>query len=296
MSVAPEKKVWRVVRYNKCKDSQSGFGYRLMPDDLIKLGRVRFKIKQIMSPAYSDLKRASERKKLRKRKNSLEKTDTDQQVEVIAEGFEDAKVLSPVPKQVKATSKDPAEESSTTKEVPLCRICLAEDNTDEHPLFSPCKCAGTMMYVHISCLNIWLTNKRISKEQRNTMTFYWKSLECELCKTTYPLTLNYKGKILQVLNFPLPHPDRAPEDQQFIILESVNSNSSKVIHVVNMEDSPEIKLGRGHEADVRVTDISVSRFHASIKKSEQGFFYLEDNHSKFGTLALVKQPVEILPN
>jgi len=26
----------------------------------------------------------------------------------------------------------------------------------------------------------------------------------------------------------------------------------------------EIKLGRGHDADVRVTDISVSRFHALI--------------------------------
>jgi pSer/pThr/pTyr-binding forkhead associated (FHA) protein len=29
----------------------------------------------------------------------------------------------------------------------------------------------------------------------------------------------------------------------------------------------EIKLGRGHDADVRVTDISVSRLHAVLKKT-----------------------------
>ena len=53
----------------------------------------------------------------------------------------------------------------------------------------------------------------------------------------------------------------------------------------------EIRLGRGHDADVRVTDISVSRLHAVIKKTNKGYFYIEDNSSKFGTLALVKNPV-----
>ncbi len=48
------------------------------------------------------------------------------------------------------------------------------------------------------------------------------------------------------------------------------------------------KLGRGHESDLRVGDISVSRLHAAIKFTPDGFF-LEDNNSKFGTLALVTQ-------
>lgn len=52
-------------------------------------------------------------------------------------------------------------------------------------------------------------------------------------------------------------------------------------------------MGRGHDADVRVTDISVSRFHAIVKKTQKGYFYLEDNHSKFGTLALVRNPVQL---
>lgn len=54
------------------------------------------------------------------------------------------------------------------------------------------------------------------------------------------------------------------------------------------------KLGRGHESDVRVSDISVSRCHAILKfdQSDQGY-YLEDNLSKFGTLVLAKLGIEL---
>jgi pSer/pThr/pTyr-binding forkhead associated (FHA) protein len=44
-----------------------------------------------------------------------------------------------------------------------------------------------------------------------------------------------------------------------------------------------IKLGRGHECEIRITDISVSRNHALIK-NVNGSFYVFDNKSKFGTL------------
>ena len=54
------------------------------------------------------------------------------------------------------------------------------------------------------------------------------------------------------------------------------------------------KLGRGHESDLRINDISVSRCHAKIKL-EKGKFMLEDNTSKFGTLVLVKQRTPLLP-
>ena len=66
-----------------------------------------------------------------------------------------------------------------------------------------------------------------------------------------------------------------------------------MIHVVNMLKGSEIKLGRGHDADVRVTDISVSRLHALIKKTHKGYFILEDNHSKFGTLVMVRNPLPL---
>lgn len=54
------------------------------------------------------------------------------------------------------------------------------------------------------------------------------------------------------------------------------------------------KLGRGHESDVRVSDISVSRCHAILKYDTSDYgYYLEDNLSKFGTLVLAKQAIEL---
>lgn len=54
------------------------------------------------------------------------------------------------------------------------------------------------------------------------------------------------------------------------------------------------KLGRGHEADLRINDISVSRCHAFIKFKKNKFL-LEDNMSKFGTLVLVRDKIPIIP-
>jgi pSer/pThr/pTyr-binding forkhead associated (FHA) protein len=93
-----------------------------------------------------------------------------------------------------------------------------------------------------------------------------------------------------VIQFDLPS-NSEMATANYIVFESVSSNTSKVIHVVDFTHTEEIKLGRGHDADIRVTDISVSRFHALLKKTNKGYFYLEDNHSKFGTLALVRNPI-----
>jgi len=63
-----------------------------------------------------------------------------------------------------------------------------------------------------------------------------------------------------------------------------------------MNERPFIKIGRGHDVDIRVTDISVSRFHAKINLNEDGHFYVEDNRSKFGTLVQIRKPQQLLKN
>jgi len=121
-------------------------------------------------------------------------------------------------------------------------------------------------------------------------TYFWKNLECELCKQRFPIEIELKNKQkVAILDYELPvyEADEAPH---YITLESISSNTSKVVHVLNLIDEDQISIGRGHEIAVRVTDISVSRCHAIIKKSPLGFYYIMDNNSKFGTLALVRQP------
>ena len=82
-----------------------------------------------------------------------------------------------------------------------------------------------------------------------------------------------------------------------MVLESLSQekNTSRIIHIIRPSVNKTIfKLGRGHESDLRINDISVSRCHTKIK-FERGNFLLEDNHSKFGTLVLVKQRTPLLP-
>jgi predicted component of type VI protein secretion system len=56
-----------------------------------------------------------------------------------------------------------------------------------------------------------------------------------------------------------------------------------------------IKIGRGHDCDVRISDISVSRFHATMSIQDNKF-YIEDHKSKFGTLVQMKRPIVLDPS
>jgi pSer/pThr/pTyr-binding forkhead associated (FHA) protein len=68
-----------------------------------------------------------------------------------------------------------------------------------------------------------------------------------------------------------------------------------MIHLIRPNEKKDsFKFGRGHESEIRINDISVSRCHAIIKFKD-GRFYLEDNLSKFGTLVLVKARTPLLP-
>ena len=150
----------------------------------------------------------------------------------------------------------------------VCRICLGEEeDPDSDPLFSPCKCTGSMGLIHLSCLKQWLQGKKIQRLGEVVSTYFWKNLECELCKTRFPIEIELKNKQKVVIldyDFPIFEPDEQP---CYISLESISSNTSKVVHVINFIDEDEISLGRGHDISVRVTDISVSRCHAYIRKS-----------------------------
>ena len=76
---------------------------------------------------------------------------------------------------------------------------------------------------------------------------------------------------------------------------SHEKNSSRIIHIIKPTLlKSEFKLGRGHNADLRINDISVSRVHSMIRL-QNGKFILEDNDSKFGTMVLVKQRTPLLP-
>ena len=64
--------------------------------------------------------------------------------------------------------------------------------------------------------------------------------------------------------------------------------------IIPNEDKSVFRIGRSHEVDIRISDISVSRLHASLKFTDNSY-YIEDNDSKFGTLAMISN-LNITPN
>jgi hypothetical protein len=88
-----------------------------------------------------------------------------------------------------------------------------------------------------------------------------------------------------------------PESDPYLLLESMQfeKNSSRNIqliipHLASINEVSVFKMGRGHESEIRVQDISVSRCHTLVKYNRtSGTFSLEDNLSKFGTLIINRQ-------
>jgi E3 ubiquitin-protein ligase MARCH6 len=69
-----------------------------------------------------------------------------------------------------------------------CRICRGEGSAEE-PLFYPCKCSGSIKFVHQSCLMEWLGHSQ--------------KKYCELCKTPFRFTKIYDPNMPSELPAPV---------------------------------------------------------------------------------------------
>lgn len=90
-------------------------------------------------------------------------------------------------------------------------------------------------------------------------------------------------------------------NKPYIIFQNLNQKKErsdkeeKNLHLITADENNVIKLGRGHQCEIRMTDISVSRIHAEIRfKNNQ--FYIVDNNSKFGTLIKLDHKIEMEKN
>ena len=63
--------------------------------------------------------------------------------------------------------------------------------------------------------------------------------------------------------------------------------------IVVDHEKKEFKIGRGHESDIWVNDISVSRTHVVLWYIKEKGFELEDWKSKFGTLVFLKDSIKL---
>lgn len=179
----------------------------------------------------------------------------------------------------------------------MCRICYGEEDITDffNPLVQPCKCSGSLKYIHLNCLKKWLNTKSCKKINSNNIfsIFIVKQIQCEICQEKFPDYVKHKDSLYEILDF-------NSEFENFITIESLtlDKNNCRCIYVVNLDNNIKIKIGRGNGSNIILSDISVSRVH-SILTIENKNIYIEDNDSKFGTLILVQSPtinlIENLP-
>jgi hypothetical protein len=243
------------VRSLKGLDGRNQRGYELSTGDVIKLGRIEYRVAEIQ--------------------NGIDKA-IGCQINIGEKEFNIDQQVFPADTE------------------PICRYCLTEqkDNnvpTIDNALMFCCDCQGSAGGVHFICLKQWIKNKIVFKTSNNTVTYQWKKLECEVCKKQLPRKLIFKGIVHELINIERP-------ELPYIILEKIGGQSevgsASTLSLIVPTDSDSIKLGRGHQCDLRISDISVSRIHAFLKFSE-GKFLIYDNESKFGTLILLNKDYEI---
>ena len=253
--------------------------YYLCKNDVIKLGRVKYSLNEINIPSRQNNIDISLPNNDPKKYNVDElNINTDPVFDFIFQ------------------AKDSSEYTDIPEDEKICKICYSEENDRENnPLVHLCNCNGGLRFSHFECIKKWMETKLIKKEnEKQTVKSYnIKSFNCEICKTPYPFKFKLKGieKPFELIDL------EKPSGCDYIILESLNQMKEncniKSIHVIQLTGD-ELTIGRGHESDVRINDISVSRTHAKLKYNiDNGTLLLKDLKSKFGTLILIKKPLKI---
>jgi len=241
-STESSRRLWLVVR------DLAASGHRLAENDHIKLGRFKFRVRQI---------------------------------EPTGSGSCQPNLMLDVNDVMCHTDTERTEENQLRQ----CRICLLEGWTEEDPLITPCKCKGSIEFIHLGCLRHWVQG-RLNLPEKASGSYFYRPLSCELCKAFYPAFVHVGSTRQPLVEVPWTAPP-------FIVLENLvrdsHQHNSRGLHVLSLADNKLLKLGRGHESDVRIADVSISRCHATIR-FHKGHFVLEDHNSKFGTLVAMRRP------
>ena len=337
---------WLIYKGNKIPVNRNK--YRIKEGDILKIGREWLFIKDIYitkrtkkllkikckeknkgnNKLFSYHSQTNKELNINEDFNVMEFNDTDEDKDeeikgeknkFITENEESKKHL----KHIMVKDKESSEKNSNhnnynnkNKKVKICRICYLEEyDKYNNPLIKPCKCSGSMKYIHYECLLHWIKTKisveSSSYSSNELLSVYTLSpLECELCKTKLPNYLRHKKEIYSLLNLDKKFNEeinlnkkgekiskkRRENKDSYIIFDSISPQriESRFRFFVKFNENNILKIGRGLDMQLVLNDISVSRNHCQLKIEDDGSIVLEDNNSKFGSLVLIQKEIEIL--
>ena len=191
-------RLWLVVRALACQNQK--LNYEIRQFDIIKLGRIQFKVKEIQT----------------------KESGKDSNQYILFE--DDMKEVSSILLENEGT---PDTGDSTSS--PMWRVWWGTDWSEENPLINACwKCIGGMKYIHLNWLKWWVKSKaKVTTPEKKKdwlESFVWSSFKCEIWKTKYPCTMKYNDWHYNIFDILRP-------SGPYWILESISidENGSKMI-------------------------------------------------------------------
>ncbi|CAK57458.1 unnamed protein product (macronuclear) [Paramecium tetraurelia] len=71
-------------------------------------------------------------------------------------------------------------------EMKFCRICLCDDGNSD--LIRPCKCKGSLQFIHENCLKLWVL------EKQGIEKVYQNDLDCEVCHSKFLMETKFSNQ------------------------------------------------------------------------------------------------------
>ena len=300
---------WRLSKKNE--ENLIGIG------DVIKLGRVRLKIETI---CFKDIYESSQinnnliKNKLKnlggampqinlnvnKLNNNMNTNINYSQNESI---LEEEKMNNDLEKNDKSKNKEKEKEKNNSDGIsgnsdnnsssrPICRICYSHSSNMENLLISPCKCNGSLKYIHYKCLKHCIEVNLTKRIEQNYKYYSWKNYSCEICKEEYPKYIKLKDSLYPLVDMEIGFSSYITCDYALYddIKKKISRKGILIIKVNEDNDEDIITVGRSQNNRVKLKDISVSRCHCNIIKRKNKLFIV-DKGSKFGSLIYVNNPL-----
>jgi len=181
---------------------------------------------------------------------------------------------------------------------PVCYMCFDEEDTDDNPLITPCKCIGDTAYVHVECLRKWHT-----AEADNQICFLSSvDATCSVCKSTFKSDFKLKdGRQMKLFKSSLEPPyvsllvATKHEMAQRLFNTRFQLSFSTLMKADGRNATRPLLLGRSSGSDMVLDYRTVSARHASIR-FKNGEFVFTDAGSSNGSYLYLRRPLELSPS
>mmetsp|Transcript_13857 Transcript_13857/g.27914 ORF Transcript_13857/g.27914 Transcript_13857/m.27914 type:complete len:655 (+) Transcript_13857:305-2269(+) len=181
---------------------------------------------------------------------------------------------------------------------PVCYMCFDEEDTEENPMITPCKCSGDTKYVHVECLRKWHT-----AEADNQICFLSSvDATCSVCKSTFKSDFKLKdGRHVKLFKSSLEPPyvsllvATKHEMAQRLFNTRFQLSFSTLLKPDGRNATRPLLLGRSSGSDMVLDYRTVSARHAAIR-FKNGEFIFTDAGSSNGSYLYLRRPLELSPS